>query len=71
MIVEVKAQTGIAPVHKAQRLTYLKLTGYQVGLLFNFQVPLLKDGIHRVLNTHGQRTSGEIIQRPDAADASA
>ena len=69
VIVEVKAQTGIAPVHKAQLLTYLKLTGYQVGLLSNFQVPLLKDGIHRVLNTRGQRTSGETTQCPDAADA--
>jgi GxxExxY protein len=51
VVVEVKAVTAAQPVHKAQLLTYLKLTGYPVGLLLNFNVPLLKHGVTRVLNT--------------------
>ena len=56
VIVEVKAQESIAPVHKAQLLTYLRLTNHPVGLLLNFNVPLMKHGIHRVLNTRGPET---------------
>ena len=51
LIVELKAVEHVAPVHKAQLLTYLKLAGLQVGLLLNFNVPHLKDGIIRVANT--------------------
>ncbi len=51
VIVEVKTVDRIHPVHEAQLLTYLKLTGCKVGLLINFNVTLLKDGIRRrVLN---------------------
>jgi GxxExxY protein len=45
--VELKAVEVIAPVHEAQLLTYLRLGGWKVGLLINFNVPLLKDGIRR------------------------
>jgi GxxExxY protein len=55
LVVEVKALDAVAPVHKAQMLTYLKLSGHKVGLLLNFNVPLMKDGIHRVLNNRGPR----------------
>jgi GxxExxY protein len=51
VIVEVKAVLGVLPVHKAQLLTYLRLTGYPAGLLLNFNVPLMKNGVSRVLNT--------------------
>ena len=51
LIVELKSTECIAPVHKAQLLTYLKLAGLQVGLLLNFNVPHLKNGILRVANT--------------------
>ena len=51
LIVELKSVEHVAPVHKAQLLTYLKLAGLQVGLLLNFNVPHLKDGIIRVVNT--------------------
>ena len=52
VIVELKAVSAILPVHEAQLLTYLKLTGKPVGLLFNFNVVLLKDGgICRKVNT--------------------
>jgi GxxExxY protein len=47
VVVEVKAIEAIAPVHEAQVLTYLRLGGWQVGLLINFNVALLKQGIRR------------------------
>jgi GxxExxY protein len=47
IIVELKSQDGIHPVHEAQLMTYLKLTGMRVGLLLNFNVPIMKDGIVR------------------------
>jgi GxxExxY protein len=48
LIVEVKAIDSLLPVHKAQVLTYLKLSGHRLGLLINFNVPLIKGGITRV-----------------------
>jgi len=50
VIVEVKAVESIAPVHYAQLLTYLKLSGIKLGLLINFNSKTLKDNIHRVVN---------------------
>lgn len=47
VIVEVKAIDAIAPVHEAQLLTYLRLGGWHVGLLINFNVVVLKNGIRR------------------------
>lgn len=47
VIVELKAVERVIPVHEAQLLTYMKLTGMRVGLLINFNVPVLKDGIYR------------------------
>lgn len=48
VIVEIKSVDAILPVHKAQLLSYLKLSGTKIGLLINFNVPLLKDGIVRL-----------------------
>ncbi|MDQ6654180.1 MAG: GxxExxY protein [Acidobacteriota bacterium] len=45
--VEVKSVAALAPIHDAQLLTYLRLGGWRVGLLINFNVVVLKDGIHR------------------------
>jgi len=50
LILELKACENLEPIHEAQLLTYLKLTGIKVGLLINFNVPVLKDGIKRVMN---------------------
>jgi GxxExxY protein len=51
VVVEVKAVENLIPVHEAQLITYLKLGGWKVGLLINFNVAVLKDGIRRkVLN---------------------
>ena len=47
VVVELKAVEEVHPVHEAQLLTYLKLTGCKVGLLINFNVPILKKGIMR------------------------
>ncbi|HVN78862.1 MAG TPA: GxxExxY protein [Terriglobia bacterium] len=48
LIVELKAVEEILPVHEAQVLTYLKLTGHRLGLLINFNVPLIRDRIKRI-----------------------
>jgi GxxExxY protein len=47
VVVELKTVESVLPVHEAQLLTYLKLTGLRVGLLINFNVPVLKSGIYR------------------------
>ena len=51
VIVELKSVDALAPVHEAQMLTYLRLTQCPVGLLINFNVQVLKDGIQRVVNS--------------------
>src|SRR5690606_15869299 len=48
VIVEVKSVENLSPVHFAQALTYLKLSGKKLALLINFNTILLKDGIHRI-----------------------
>ena len=49
VLIEIKAVERLLPVHEAQLLTYLKLAGKQLGLLINFNVPLIKDGIRRLI----------------------
>ncbi len=49
VIGELKAIERFDPVHTAQMLTYLKLTGLRLGILINFNVPVLKDGIKRIV----------------------
>ena len=50
MIVEIKSVEALAPIHEAQLLTYLKLTGVKIGLLINFNVVVLKSGIKRLVH---------------------
>ena len=50
VVVEIKSVEAIAPVHKKQLLTYLRLTDKRLGLLINFNVELIKNGITRVVN---------------------
>ena len=52
LIIELKAVEELIPVHKAQIISYLKATGLWVGLLINFNVPILKDGLKRVVLTN-------------------
>ena len=60
VIVEVKSLAQVAPVHRAQILTYLVLTGCPAGLLINFNVPVLKDGVTRVLNTKPKKLRATV-----------
>ena len=50
VVVEIKAVEALHPIHEAQLLTYLRLGGWKVGLLINFNVPLLKQGIKRLVH---------------------
>jgi GxxExxY protein len=50
VIIEIKSVEALAPVHKRQLLTYLRLKDLRLGLLINFNVELIKDGIYRVVN---------------------
>lgn len=50
LLLELKAIEGLLPVHRAQVVTYLKIARLPLGLLVNFNVPLIKDGIHRLFN---------------------
>jgi GxxExxY protein len=50
VIIELKSLEKVLPVHEAQLLTYLRLAKKQVGLLINFNVPILKQGIHRCIS---------------------
>ncbi len=50
VVVEIKSNESVLPIHKAQLISYLKLSGHKVGLLINFNVELLKDGVTRMVN---------------------
>lgn len=58
LILEIKAVEALTDIHAAQLLTYLRLSGIHVGLLFNFNVIILSKGIRRIIN--GYRDSGSI-----------
>ena len=50
IVIEIKAIEILAPIHDAQLLSYLRLSGKRVGLLMNFHVRVLKDGLKRIVN---------------------
>ena len=52
VIVEIKSNEGLAPIHRAQLTTYLRVANEEVGLIINFNVPVLKDGLKRVVNDY-------------------
>ena len=62
VIVEIKAVESITAVHRAQLLSYLKLTGCPIGLLINFNVELLKEGISRIVNNFSE--TSEFVSSP-------
>ena len=64
-MVERKAIDDLTPVHHAQLLTYLKTSNKRVGLLINFNVPILKNGLKRVVN----RYAGPAPTRQTSADS--
>ena len=57
MVVEIKAVTTLLPVYAAQTLTYMRLTECPVGLLINFNVPKLMNGVTRLINPHAPPSS--------------
>ena len=62
IILELKSVEAILPVHRSQVLTYLRLTGKQIGLLINFNVTMLKNGICRcVLNAKEERVVSDDL----------
>jgi len=60
LIVELKAVESLMPIHAAQLLTYLKLSGLTLGLLINFNVPVLKSGIKRIANNFQDSASPRL-----------
>jgi GxxExxY protein len=65
IVVELKSIEDLAPVHQAQLLTYLKTSNKRVGLLINFNVPILKSGLKRIVN----RYAGSTPTRHTSADS--
>ncbi len=58
VVVELKSVDGLGPIHEAIILTYLRLSGHQLGLLINFNVPVLKDGVRRfIMPPNSNKTS--------------
>jgi GxxExxY protein len=49
LIIELKAVEKLTPIHSAQVISYLKMTNQKLGLLINFNVPILKEGIKRII----------------------
>jgi GxxExxY protein len=66
VVVEIKSVELIAPVHKKQLLTYLRLADKRLGLLINFHVALIKDGITRIVNGLQDDTHAKSPSRKDA-----
>lgn len=64
IIVEVKSVQQIADVHKKQLLSYLRLTGRPLGLLINFNVPVLRDGVARTINSVSRQEDAIGVIRP-------
>jgi GxxExxY protein len=67
VVVEVKAVEELAPIHKAQVLTYLRLAGLHCGILINFNVAHLRDGIKRII--HGGRPSDDLKSSVSSASS--
>jgi GxxExxY protein len=63
VVVEIKSIEALTPVHKFVMLTYLRLSEVPIGLLISFNVPILKDGIHRYVWHYEEKDSAET-QRP-------
>ena len=57
IVVELKSVEVVLPVHKAQLLSYLRLTKRQLGLLINFNTPQLKNGVHRIVNSYSTNSA--------------
>ena len=70
VIIEVKAIDQLLPVHRAQVISYLRLTGLSVGLLINFHSPILRHGLQRVVNQYDGPTPSSFPSASSASSAS-
>ncbi|MBZ0118302.1 MAG: GxxExxY protein [Sandaracinaceae bacterium] len=73
VIVELKTVASVLPIHEAQILTYLKLSQLRVGLILNFNVRLMKEGIHRFLSGASKSAPSvlsvpSVVQIPKGSD---
>jgi GxxExxY protein len=66
---ELKAVETLLPIHEAQLLTYMRLGKYPLGLLINFEVALLKDGVRRMVNTRPSPSSSSLPDWRDGCDS--
>ena len=62
IVIELKSVEQLLPIHEVQLVTYLKLTNKAIGLLFNFNVPVLKDGVKRKINAKREYTGIKPIK---------
>jgi GxxExxY protein len=62
IVVEIKSIEAIAPIHESVMLTYLRLSGSHLGLLINFNVPVLKDGIKRYVWHYQENDNAETLR---------
>ena len=69
VVVELKCKEALHPVDHAQVLSHLRLLGLQVGLLINFHVVVLKDGVRRIVNHYDEDLESQSAQRKSAEDA--
>ena len=69
IVVEIKATEGLSPIHSAQLLTYLKSANKRVGLLINFNVPILKNGLKRIVNHYAGPPIKANTSAPSALDS--
>ena len=65
LVIELKSVENIHPVHSKQLLTYLRLMNLPLGLLINFGAPLMKEGLHRVVNKHTNFASSRLRVHQD------
>lgn len=67
VVVELKSITAIQDVHRAQLLSYLRAARLSLGLLLNFNVALLREGIDRIINERAARTCGPVSSSPTSS----
>jgi len=65
VVVEIKSIEALAPIHESVMLTYLRLSGCSLGLLINFHVPVLKDGIRRYVWHYEEKDTAETLRNAE------
>jgi GxxExxY protein len=68
VVIEIKAVERLAPIHDAQLLSYLRLSGMRVGLLINFHVQVLKNGLRRIVNDFPDTAHSKRLQADEASE---